>query len=71
MVKTTLAELATDLVVIEVDGERAEALEPTPYEASIDASYVTSDDIAREVGISPDSPKYSGLHQHCQYQRTC
>ncbi len=71
MVKTTLTELATDLAVVEVDGERADALEPRECKTSTDFSYVTSDEIAREAGISPDSPKYSGLHQHCQYSRTC
>ena len=71
MTNITLVELATELEVIEVDGERAEALEPIKYEASKDSSYAISDEIAREAGISPDSPKYSGLHQHCQYSRTC
>jgi hypothetical protein len=70
MVNETLAELANDLATIEVDGERAEALEPA-YEASNESSYMTVDAIAREAGISPDSPKYSGMHHHCQYSRTC
>lgn len=61
--KTSLAELAMEIVDVEVDGERAETLEP--------CNYATADIIAREAGISPNSPRYSGMHQHCQYQRTC
>lgn len=61
MEKTTLAELVSVVDCIEVDGKKADKLEP---------SYVTADEIAERVGISVDSPRYSGMHQHCQYQRT-
>ena len=62
MTNETLAELAMEVADAEVDGERAESLEP---------KYATAETIAKEAGISPDSPKYSGLHRHCQYMRTC
>ncbi len=58
----TLAELVSVIDCIEVDGEKADKLRP---------SYTTADKIAKEVGISSDSPRYSGMHHHCQYQRTC
>ena len=64
--ETTLAELVCDVADVEVDGVMAEELSPTETCRSY-----TCDEIAREAGISPASPKYSGLHQHCQYSRTC
>lgn len=67
--KTSLAELAMEIADVEVDGQRAEALEPR-YKG-ITKNYATADAIAREAGISVDSPRYSGMHHHCQYQRTC
>lgn len=71
MINTTLAELAETLEAVKVDGERAYALEPK-YSTLLDSEgYVTSAKIARDSGISLDSPKYSGMHRHCQYQRTC
>ena len=71
MVNETLAELAETLEAVKVDGERAGALEPR-YNALLDSKeYITAAEIARDSGISPDSPKYSGMHHHCQYSRTC
>ena len=66
---TSLVELATEIVDVEVDGERAKAL--GPCYGNIAQNYATADTIAREAGISTDSPRYSGLHEHCQYSRTC
>lgn len=62
--ETGLAELADDLAIAVVDGESADALEPV-------RTYVTAESLAIEAGISKDSPRYSGMHQHCQYSRTC
>lgn len=70
MVNKTLANLAEELETIKVDGERADALEPRDN-TSLNLGYLTTTEIAREAGITPDSPKYSGMHQHCQYSRTC
>lgn len=60
--KSCLAELAGDSATAVVDGERAKTLQP---------NYMTSDEIARDAGINRGSPRYSGLHNHCQYSRTC
>lgn len=71
MVNTTLADLAETLEAVKVDGERADALEPKHNTLLNSEGYITATEIARDSGISPDSPKYSGMHQHCQYSRTC
>jgi len=68
MANTTLAELALEVNGVEIDGEKADRLSPT-YNSN--AKYVVCDSIAKEAGILPNSPKYSGLHNHCQYSRTC
>ena len=70
MVNQTLADLALDLDKIKVDGESVEKLEPATY-LKEKAGYQTVEDLARKSGIDSDGPKYSGLHHHCQYSRTC
>jgi hypothetical protein len=65
--KSRLLELAKEVVDVEVDGARAGTLvadRDTPQ-------YETSEEIALTAGITRDSPRYSGLHNHCQYSRTC
>lgn len=64
-----LSELASEVTNVKVDGERAEFLGSDCNTLRV---YETAEEIAEGSGISTrDSPKYSGLHNHCQYSRTC
>lgn len=65
MESKTLDEI-TDLSDVVIDGEHAGSLDPTGVQR-----HATCDSIAKEAGVSLEAPKYSGMHQHCQYMRTC
>jgi hypothetical protein len=65
--KSPLVGLVLDSIV--VDGERAVAL--TPRARKQKPLFTTAEAVCVEAGICPDSPRYSGLHDHCQYSRTC
>jgi hypothetical protein len=69
MVKICLAELASDVKDIEVDGENVRDLTPTKR-LSESSRYETMETLALATGISLRAPHYSGRHQHCQYSRS-